>query len=64
MGLLWELYLEQDGFVIQSTTNLGMNVTYHSRTRCIDVHYHWIPIYLEEEMVKDYQISLDIVHQT
>ena len=49
--LLQELSLKQEGYTVycdsQSAIHLSKNSTYHSRSKHIDVRYHWIRDVLE-----------------
>jgi hypothetical protein len=60
--LLWmkrflqELDLKQDDYVVQcdsqSALDLSMNSTYHSRTKHIDIRYHWIRDVIENKLLR------------
>ena len=53
---LQELDLKQDEYVVhcdsQSAMDLSKNATYHSRTKHIDVRYHWIREVMEKQEMK------------
>ena len=58
---LLELGLSQLTYVVfcdsQSAMDLSKNSMYHSRTKHIDVRYHWLRLAIEEQM-----LQLDKVH--
>ena len=60
-NMLQELGIDQDRYVLkcdnQSAIYLGRNSTFHSRTKHIDIRYHWIRDVLEEK-----KVHLDKVH--
>lgn len=60
-SFLLELGVEQDKYVLQcdnqSAIHLAKNPTYHSRSKHIDIRYHWIRDILEEKL-----LQLDKVH--
>ena len=49
-----ELGLMQDEYVVfcdsQSAMDLSKNTSYHSRTKHIDVRYHWLRVSLEKSL--------------
>ena len=53
--LLKDLCVEQERYVLfrdnQSAIHLSKNSTFHSRSKHIDVHYHWICDVLEEKLL-------------
>ena len=55
-NLLKELSIKQKKFSLycdsQIAINLSKNATYHSRTKHIDVHYHWIRDALENHLMQ------------
>ena len=59
--LLEELGLQQDKYVVysdsQSVIHLSKNSTFHSRSKHIDVRYHWIHDVLESN-----QLHLEKIH--
>eukprot|EP00253_Pinus_taeda_P022287 PITA_22287 len=58
---LGEIGIKQDKYVLycdsQSAIHLAKNPTFHSKTKHIDLRYHWIQHVLEEE-----QLSLEKIH--
>ena len=58
---LEELGLQQDKYVvysdIQNALHLSKNLTFHSRSKHIDVRYHWIHDVLESK-----QLHLEKIH--
>ena len=60
---LQELGLKQDEFVVhcdsQSALDLSKNATYHSRTKHIDIRYHWIREVMEKQLMKLKKIHTD-----
>jgi len=58
---LGEIGIKQDKYVLycdsQSVIHLGKNPAFHSKTKHIDLRYHWIRHVLEEE-----QLSLEKIH--
>ena len=53
---LQELGLRQDEYVVfcdsQSAMDLSKNVAYHSRTKHIDVRYHWLRDVIDKKLMK------------
>ena len=43
----------------QSAMDLSENVTYHSRTKHIDVHYHWISEIMEKQEMRLKKIHIE-----
>ena len=62
--LLAELNVEQDEFVIhcdsQSALHLAKNPAFHSRTKHIDVQYHFIRDVIEDGVVRLQKIHTDV----
>ncbi|CAN0872391.1 Retrovirus-related Pol polyprotein from transposon TNT 1-94, partial [Linum grandiflorum] len=60
---LQELGLEQSEYVVfcdsQSVIDLSRNTMYHSRTKYIDVRYHWLRDVIEEKMMKLKKVHTD-----
>ena len=60
---LLELGLKQLNYVIfcdsQSAMDLSKNSMYHSRTKHIDVRYHWLRLAIEEQMLQLKKIHTD-----
>ena len=58
-----ELGMQQDEYVVycdsQSAIDLSKNATYHSRTKHIEVRYHWIRDAIEEKRFKLKKIHTD-----
>ena len=58
---LEELGIKQDKYVLhcdsQSVIHLAKNPTYHSRTKHIDVRYHWI-----RQVLDDGLLQLEKIH--
>ncbi|GAA0160346.1 hypothetical protein LIER_39022 [Lithospermum erythrorhizon] len=58
-----ELKIKQDNFTVlcdsQSTIHLSRNLTFHSRSKHINVRYHWVRDVLEEKL-----LYLDKVHNS
>ena len=59
--LLGEIGIKHDKYVLycdsQSAIHLAKNLAFHSKTKNIDLRYHWIRHVLEEE-----QLSLENIH--
>ena len=55
--------MQQDEYVVycdsQSAIDLSKNATYHSRTKHIEVRYHWIRDAIEEKRFKLKKIHTD-----
>ncbi|CAN0860294.1 Retrovirus-related Pol polyprotein from transposon TNT 1-94 [Linum grandiflorum] len=60
---LQELGLKQSEYVVfcdsQSAMDLRRNTMYHSRTKHIDVRYHWLRDVIEEQMMKLKKVHTD-----
>ncbi|CAN0898839.1 Retrovirus-related Pol polyprotein from transposon TNT 1-94 [Linum grandiflorum] len=60
---LLELGLKQSEYVVfcdsQSAMDLSKNTMYHSRTKHIDVRYHWLRDVIEEQMMKLKKVHTD-----
>ena len=60
---LQELDLKQKDYIVhcdsQSATDLSKNITYHARTKHIDVRYHWIKKAIEEQLFQIRKIHTD-----
>ncbi|CAN0915054.1 Retrovirus-related Pol polyprotein from transposon TNT 1-94, partial [Linum grandiflorum] len=60
---LQELGLKQSEYVVfcdsQSAMDLSRNTMYHSRTKHIDVRYHWLRDVIEEQMMKLKKVHTD-----
>ena len=58
-----ELGLKQEKFVLlcdsQSVIHLSKNSTFHSRSKHIDVRYHWIRDVLEEKLLQLKKVHTD-----
>ena len=63
MRFLQELGLKQDEYVVfcdsQSAIDLSKNSMYHSRTKHIDVRYHWIREVMEKQFLQLRKIHTD-----
>uniref|UniRef100_A0A2N9EWM8 Integrase catalytic domain-containing protein n=1 Tax=Fagus sylvatica TaxID=28930 RepID=A0A2N9EWM8_FAGSY len=53
---LQDLGLKQDEYVVhcdsQNALNLSKNSTYHSRTKHIDVRYHWLRLMVDQQLMQ------------
>ncbi|KAM1307435.1 hypothetical protein ACFX2H_009687 [Malus domestica] len=62
-GFLQELGLKQSDYGVycdsQSAMDLSKNTTYHSRTKHIDIRYHWIRDAIENKLLQLKQIHTD-----
>ena len=62
-NFLQELGVKHDSYIVyydsQSTIHLVKNSTYHSKSKHIDVRYHWILDVLEKK-----QLQLEKIHTT
>lgn len=60
---LQELGIQQEEYIIscdsQSALDLSKNTMYHSRTKHIDVRYHWLRLAIEEKSFKLQKIHTD-----
>ena len=62
-NFLLELGYEQDKYVLQSDSqsaiHLAKNSTFHSRSKHIDVCYHWIRQVLEDKLLQLEKVHTD-----
>jgi hypothetical protein len=60
---LQDLGLKQDEYVVhcdsQSALDLSKNSTYHSRTKHIDVRYHWLRLIVDQQLMQLRKIHTD-----
>ena len=60
---LQELDLKQDKYTLycdsQSAIHLSKNSTFHSRSKHIDVRYHWIRDVLDEKLIQLEKVHID-----
>uniref|UniRef100_A0A2N9EH16 Integrase catalytic domain-containing protein n=1 Tax=Fagus sylvatica TaxID=28930 RepID=A0A2N9EH16_FAGSY len=60
---LQDLGLKQDEYVVhcdsQSALDLSKNSTYHSRTKHIDVRYHWLRLIIDQQLMQLRKIHTD-----
>ena len=60
--LLHELGVKQERYVLcdnQSAIHLSTNPTFHSRSKHIDVRYHWIQDVLDEKLLQLEKVHTD-----
>ena len=60
---LQDLGLKQDGYVVhcdsQNALDLSKNSMYHSRTKHIDVRYHWLKLIVDQQLMQLRKIHIN-----